>query len=76
MQIFIPLEGLVDTGKEKVRLQKEIEQLEKYIATLSGKLSNKNFVKNAPEAVVKGEKQKLTEAEARRSQMEEQLGNL
>ncbi len=76
VQIFIPLKGLVDTEKEKVRLQKEIEQLGKYIASVSGKLSNINFVQNAPEAVVGGEKKKLAEAEARIKQMKEQVGNL
>lgn len=76
VQIFILLEGLVDTEKEKVRLQKEIEQLGKYIATVSAKLANTNFVQNAPEAVVEGEKKKLAEAEVRMKQMKEQVGNL
>ena len=76
IQIFIPLDGLVDTEKEKARLQKEMEQLEKYIAGLSAKLSNTNFVQNAPEAVVSAEKQKLAEAEVRIRQMKEQVGNL
>jgi len=76
VQIFIPLEGLVDTEKEKERLQKEIDQLDKYIATVSAKLANTNFVQNAPKAVVEGEKQKLAEAETRMKQMKEQVGNL
>ena len=76
VQIFIPLGGLVDTEKEKARLAKEIEQLDKYIATLSGKILNKNFVQNAPEAIVEGEKAKLTEAKVRLTQMKEQLGSL
>lgn len=76
VQIFIPLEGLVDTEKEKIRLQKEIEQLGKYIAGLSSKLANTNFVQNAPESVVEGEKKKLAEAEVRLKQMKEQVGNL
>jgi len=76
VQIFIPLEGLVDTEKEKVRLNKEIDKLSSYIASLSGKLSNKKFVQNAPKMVVEGEEQKLSEAEARMKQMKEQVGNL
>ena len=73
IKIFIPLEGLVDVEKETIRLQKEIDQLSKYIASLSGKLSNKKFVQNAPEAVVEGEKKKLEDAEVRIKQMKEQL---
>lgn len=76
VQIFIPLEGLVDTRKEKARLEKEIEQLNKYISTVSAKMANKNFVQNAPEAVVEGEKSKLAEAETRMKQMKEQLTHL
>lgn len=76
IQIFIPLGGLVDTEKEKERLQKEIEQLGKYIAGLSAKLMNKNFVQNAPEAVVSGEKQRLAEAETRMKQMKDQIEHL
>ncbi len=76
VEIYIPLEGLVDTEKEKERLEKEIANLKKYIAGLSGKLSNENFVKNAPEAVVVGEKEKLAEAEEKLGKMEEQIKNL
>jgi valyl-tRNA synthetase len=76
IQIFIPLEGLVDTEKEKARLEKEMQQLEKYVATVSAKLANTNFVQNAPKAVVQGEKSKLAEAEVRMKQMKEQLENL
>ncbi len=76
MEIYIPLEGLVDTEKEKERLQKEIANLTKYIAGLTGKLSNKKFVQNAPEAIVEAEKNKLEEAEEKLGKMEEQLKNL
>jgi valyl-tRNA synthetase len=76
IQIFIPLGGLVDTEKEKARLQKEMEQLGKYIAVTSAKLANTNFVQNAPEMVVSAEKQRLAEAEVRMKQMKEQVGNL
>jgi valyl-tRNA synthetase len=76
VEIFIPLDGLVDTEKERERLEKEVANLEKYVASISGKLSNKNFVQNAPEAVVAGERAKLEEAESKLGKMKEQLGNL
>jgi valyl-tRNA synthetase len=76
VDILIPLGGLVDTEKEKVRLKKEIDNLGKYIATVSAKLANKKFVQNAPEAVVEGEQKKLSEAEVRMNKMKEQVGNL
>jgi len=76
VEIYIPLEGLVDTDKEKERLEKEIANLAKYIAGISGKLSNANFVQNAPSDVVKGEQEKLKEAEEKVKKMQDQLGNL
>ena len=75
-EIYIPLEGLVDTGKEKERLEKEITNLSKYIAGISGKLSNANFVQNAPSDVVKREQEKLKEAEEKVEKMQDQLKHL
>ena len=57
-QIFMPLEDLVDIEKEMERLQKEKEKLEKELARVESKLSNENFVKKAPPAVVEQERQK------------------
>ncbi len=73
MEIFIPLEGLVDTDKEKERLEKEISNLESYIKGLKAKLDNPGFSKNAPKAVTEGEKKKLEEAEQKLEKLKEQL---
>ncbi|MBN2087572.1 valine--tRNA ligase [Candidatus Peregrinibacteria bacterium] len=76
IEIFVPLDGLVDTEKEKARLEKEISNLSGYIKGLEAKLSNDNFVKNAPKEVVDGEKSKLDEAKDKVEKMTEQLNNL
>jgi len=73
IEIFIPLEGLVDTGKEKERLQKEIGNLEGYLKGLKAKLDNKNFVKNAPKQIVEQEKKKLEESEEKLKKLKGQL---
>ncbi len=57
--IEIYLIGTIDHEKENLRINKEIENLEKVIAGLSGKLNNAEFVNNAPEKIVKMEKDKL-----------------
>jgi len=51
--------GAVDAGKEKVRLEKEIANLEKIIKVAKNRLNNKEFTNKAPAAVVKKEKDKL-----------------
>ncbi len=73
IEIFIPLEGLVDTKKEKERLTKEISNLENYLKSLKAKLSNTKFTDNAPAEIVKGEKKKMKEAEEKLEKMKEQL---
>ncbi|QQR83908.1 valine--tRNA ligase [Candidatus Peregrinibacteria bacterium] len=65
VEIFVPLDGLVDPEKEKARVEKEVQNLQQYIAGLKAKLGNAQFVANAPETVVAGEKAKLADAEAK-----------
>lgn len=72
-EIEIYLLGAVDTEKEKVRLEKEIANLEKFAAALNGKLSNADFVGKAPEKVVAIEKGKLAKAETELGKLKEQL---
>ncbi|MEA3287723.1 MAG: class I tRNA ligase family protein, partial [Candidatus Marinimicrobia bacterium] len=58
MELFVPLEGLIDLSKEVERLENEIKATEGYLKAVKGKLANKNFVDRAPEAVVAKERDK------------------
>ncbi|MDR2555133.1 MAG: class I tRNA ligase family protein, partial [Fibromonadaceae bacterium] len=58
-EVFVPLEGILNKETEITRLKKEIEKAENFSASIEKKLSNENFVKNAPPAVIDGERQKL-----------------
>ena len=57
--LYIPLGDLVDFEKERARLNKERENIEREIGRVEGKLANESFVAKAPAAVVEGEKNKL-----------------
>ncbi len=57
--ILLPLSDIIDTEKEKARLEAEQKRLVGEIERLSKKLSNEGFVAKAPAAVVEGERQKL-----------------
>lgn len=61
--IIIPLEGLIDMEAEKEKKEKECDELQKYIDGLTKRLSNDDFVKNAPKDIVEKEKEKLHGAE-------------
>jgi len=75
-EVFVDLSGAVDTGKEKVRLQKEIDTVAPYVASQEKKLSNKGFVKSAPKEVVEVERKKLEEAKEKLVKLNKQLQSL
>ena len=76
LKILIPLAGLIDAGAEKARLAKEVKRLEGEIAKCNGKLSNANFVQNAPAEVVAQEKQRISDFESTLAGLREQLERL
>ncbi|HBU07504.1 MAG TPA: valine--tRNA ligase [Candidatus Magasanikbacteria bacterium] len=76
VEVFVDLSGAVDIAKEKVRLEKEKQELDKYVKGLAGKLGNQEFVSNAPPAVVEKEQQKLTEVKDKLTKIEGQLNSL
>ena len=57
--VYLPLSELIDTEKERARLQKELEKTQGEIKRLDGKLSNAGFVAKAPANVVEAERAKL-----------------
>jgi valyl-tRNA synthetase len=72
-EIYIPLEGLIDLEKERERIQKEIDRVEGFRKSVVGKLSNEQFVANAPEAVVDKERQKKADADSNLEKLNAQL---
>jgi valyl-tRNA synthetase len=67
------LAGVVDTGKEKERLEKQRDKLLHDIQRARQRLENENFVSRAPEAVVAAERGKLDEYLAQLQRLEESL---
>ena len=57
--IYLPLADIIDTEKERARLNAEKAKLEGEIERVEKKLSNEGFVAKAPAAVVEGERIKL-----------------
>ncbi len=59
----IYLIGAIDEEKEVLRIQKEIENLEKMIQFLKDKLNNKDFVNKAPQELVQKERERLEKSQ-------------
>ncbi len=62
-EAYMPLNELIDMGKERVRLNKELESAKSEADRLRAKLSNPGFTGKAPANVVEAEKQRLKTAE-------------
>ena len=58
--IYLPLADIIDTEKERARLEAEEKKLIGEIERLDKKLSNEGFVAKAPAAVVAAEREKLS----------------
>ena len=71
--LYLDLASTVDAGAEKIRLQKEVDQLGKHIAGTEARLSNKAFTDKAPPAVIDGAKKQLAEQQAKRAELERLL---
>jgi len=58
VEIFIPMDDLVDYKKEMERLEKEKSKVEKELERVAKKLVNEGFLKKAPEELVEEERNK------------------
>jgi valyl-tRNA synthetase len=76
LKLLVPLEGLVDLGAERARLDKELKRVEGEIAKCRNKLASDTFVQNAPAAVVEQERQRLADWSAQREALAEQRAKL
>ncbi|MBW3130852.1 valine--tRNA ligase [Hymenobacter profundi] len=75
-EFFIPLEGQIDLGAEKERLTKELEYAQGFRDSVQKKLANEKFVQNAKPDLVERERQKLADAEAKITALEQSLAAL
>ncbi|MDR2344067.1 MAG: valine--tRNA ligase [Spirochaetaceae bacterium] len=69
-EAFLFIAEAVDMTVLKAKWTRELEKDRKFITSLRTKLGNENFLKNAPDALVGGEKQKLVEAEKRAGKLQ------
>lgn len=76
IEIYLPLEGIIDLEKEKKRILKDLEEKESFLKNLETKLSNKGFVSNAPKELIEKETERVKELKAAIKQLEKQLSGL
>ncbi|MEW6108333.1 MAG: valine--tRNA ligase [Nitrospirota bacterium] len=76
VEVYAPLEGLLNIELEIDRLKKEDAKAEKTIALLNKKLLNEDFLKRAPGEIVKKEKEKYDEYMRKRERVRENIKKL
>jgi valyl-tRNA synthetase len=68
--------GVIDAGKERDRLQRDLKKLEKELGAVEAKLGNPSFVDRAPEAVVEKSKRDASRLREKRDRLEAALRSL
>ena len=63
----------LDAEKTKLRIKKELEEKEKYAASLKQRLENKEFVSRAPKNIVDAEKEKFAKVEEEIKNLKRQI---
>ena len=63
IEIYMPLEGLIDLDKERERLLKKLTKVELSLKKCVGKLKNKNFMENAPDNIIQQEHERQEQLE-------------
>ena len=71
IEIYVPLEGLVDVDAELAKLVKERDKVEVKLRQINGKLGNAKFLANAPADVVNQEKEKKDALDSRLAKIAE-----
>jgi valyl-tRNA synthetase len=74
--VHVVYEKKIDVAAERQRLTKELEQMEKEIASSTRQLGNEQFLAKAPAKVVEGMRQRLAELEVLREKVRSSLDQL
>ena len=69
MEVYVALEGVVDLGAERQRLEKEIKRADEAIAFGRAKLARPEFAERAPAEIVDKEREKVAQQEALREKL-------
>jgi valyl-tRNA synthetase len=75
-EIYVPLEGIIDVEKERLRLKKELDKMTALLEKAGKKLQNQAFLGQAPPEVVDAEKRKQEDYQSRVDKLTKSLEQL
>jgi len=75
-EVFLPLEGVIDVERERARMGGEIERIGGLFEGVVKRLADERFVANAPEEIVRKERDKARQLEEQVSKLRSKLAGL
>ena len=76
IELYVPLEGLIDIDEESRRIQKEIDKFTKLLNGIESKLNQEKFLSKAPQDVIDRERERKKEYTESLSKLEDSLSTL
>ncbi|SNZ11435.1 valyl-tRNA synthetase [Terribacillus aidingensis] len=76
VELYLPLEGLIDISQEIERLEKELDKWSKEVERVEKKLSNQGFISKAPAKIVDEERAKQADYEDKRARVQQRINEL
>lgn len=76
IEVYVPLEGLIDAAEEKAKLIEELNYTKGFLESVMKKLNNERFVNSAPANVVDLERKKQADALDKIKTLEERISSL
>ena len=76
IEVYVPLEGVIDLDKERQRLSDRLDKARGFLAGSDKKLANENFVARAPAEVVDRERARNAELREEAARLEANLAEL
>ncbi len=76
IEIYVPLEGLINFEEEEKRLNKEVAKVEKQLTFIRKKLTNEDFLHKAPREIVEKENQRYQELLEKQKKLKEGISRL
>ena len=73
MEIYVPLEGVIDIASEAQRIDRELQKVDQELDRVSRKLSNADFLARAPADVVTKERESQQALRDTREKLEKHL---
>jgi valyl-tRNA synthetase len=76
VEVFVPLEGVIDVAREADRLRDELARVDGQLGGTRARLANERFTANAPADVVQKERDKATQLEEQADKLRAKLAGL